>query len=175
MLIIHGIYEVFPQKVAFRNDYCMVCQAERRAVQIRTLDILHLYFIPILPLGFWKRWSCCECGMRPYQMHLTSWLLKVTALGFFLFCSVFFWSVYLFIVPGIAEDPPVYWIFGIISPVGAIAMAAHLATWKPAVPGYKERLRSLPPADDATCPFCNTPMTDEYFECRCPNCGVKRL
>jgi hypothetical protein len=175
MLIIHGTYRMFPRRVAFRNDYCMACNAPRRAAQIRTLDVIHLYFIPLLPLGFWKRWCCCTCGMNPHQLHLTRRLLKTTALVVFLFCTVFFWSVYFLIVPGIAEDAPIFWIFGVFSPAGAVAMAIHLALWKPDEPGYKERLRAVPPADEVICPFCSTAMVDEFFECHCPSCGVRRL
>ena len=28
----------------------------------RTFDVLHVFFIPFLPLGFWKRWLCAMCG-----------------------------------------------------------------------------------------------------------------
>jgi hypothetical protein len=85
---------MFPRRVAFRNDYCMACNAPRRAVQIRTLDVIHLYFIPLLPLGLWKRWCCCTCGMNPHQLHLTRRLIKTAVLVVFLFCTVFFFLLY---------------------------------------------------------------------------------
>jgi hypothetical protein len=175
MLVIHGIYRVLPSRVAFRNDYCMVCEAPRRAMQVQTLDWLHVYFIPVIPLGFRKRWLCAECGMCPHQIHLTRRLLEVAALVVFVSFTAFFWCVCLFIVPGIAEDPPVFWIFGVISPLGAIATATHLAMSGPDVSGYEYRLRELPPADDVNCPFCGVPLVDEYFECHCPSCGVRRM
>jgi len=52
MLIINGIYRFRPKHVAFPNDYCLSCSQPRRSVQIRTFDTLHIFWIPILPLGF---------------------------------------------------------------------------------------------------------------------------
>lgn len=48
--------------MAFRNDYCLARGEERRAVQVRTFDVGHIFWIPILPAGFWKRWVCTVCG-----------------------------------------------------------------------------------------------------------------
>lgn len=175
MLIIHGTYRLWPRRVAFRNDYCMTCEQASLAEQIRTFNFFHLYFIPVIPVGVWNRWRCCRCGLCPRQIRLTKRLLEFLLLGVFIFCAVFFWTLYALIGPILAEDPALYWLFGIISPPGAVAVAAHVVICKPAGPSYKELLQSLPLADHANCPFCGTPMADEYFECRCPNCGVRRL
>ena len=59
MVIIHGVYHWSPKQVEFRNDYCLSCSAQRRAIRVRTFDVAHLFWIPILPLGFWKRWKRC--------------------------------------------------------------------------------------------------------------------
>lgn len=175
MFGIHGLYKFSPRRVAYRNDYCMVCNAPRRAEQIRTLDAIHVYFVPLIPMGAWRRWHCCECGMCPHQVHLTAWLLKITTLGFFIFATVFFWGLYFLVVPAIAEDRELFWFFGVICPAGALAMGTHLAVWEPVESSYKERLSAVPPADETICPFCECPMIDEYFECHCPECGVRRL
>src|ERR1700686_3493787 len=47
MLIIRGSYHFWPKRVAFRNDYCLRCQAPRRSIAIRTFDVGHLFWNPI--------------------------------------------------------------------------------------------------------------------------------
>ena len=51
MILIHGVYHWRPTPVAFRNDYCIPCRAERTSIQVRTIDVLHLFWVPLLPLG----------------------------------------------------------------------------------------------------------------------------
>jgi hypothetical protein len=67
MFIIHGIYHWRPRRTAFRNDYCRACKAQTVSVLIRTVDVLHLFWIPVLPLGVWSRWFCMRCKSRPHQ------------------------------------------------------------------------------------------------------------
>ena len=51
MFVIHGAYHFWPKRVAFRNDYCFTCGQACRAVAIRTFDVGHIFWIPILPVG----------------------------------------------------------------------------------------------------------------------------
>src|SRR4029079_9584291 len=87
MILIHGLYRWSPKRVAFRNDFCLKCAQPRRAVQIRTLNAVHLFWIPILPLGLWKRWLCTVCGSNPHEYPGTrrpfKWigLILLTVLG----------------------------------------------------------------------------------------------
>jgi len=66
LFIVYGVYRWKAKRVAFRNDYCLVCGEARRAVQVRTFDVGHIFWIPILPAGFWKRWVCTVCGQDPH-------------------------------------------------------------------------------------------------------------
>ena len=66
MFIIHGAYHFWPKPVAFRDDYCLSCQSPRRSIAIRTLDVGHIFWIPVLPVGFWKHWKCISCGKDPH-------------------------------------------------------------------------------------------------------------
>src|ERR1051325_10280802 len=65
MVVIWGVYRWWPKPVAFRNDYCIRCGSERVALHVRTVDVLHIFFIPLLPLGLYKRWRCSQCGNPP--------------------------------------------------------------------------------------------------------------
>ena len=55
MLVIHGVYRWGRKLVAYRNDYCLSCAAPRLAFQHRTFDVLHAFWIPLIPIGLWKR------------------------------------------------------------------------------------------------------------------------
>lgn len=65
MLVIHGIYEWAVRRVAFRNDFCRGCGQATLAVRVRAFRVLHLYWVPVLPLGFWRTWHCSRCGRAP--------------------------------------------------------------------------------------------------------------
>ena len=65
MLLVHGRYFWARRILAFRNDYCLTCRAARMAFLHRTFDVFHLFWIPVLPLGFWQRWRCGVCGAEP--------------------------------------------------------------------------------------------------------------
>src|ERR1035438_6787107 len=66
MLIVRGAFHFRPKRVAFRDDYCLSCRAPRRAVAVRTFDVGHIFWIPILPVGFWRHWVCSVCGGDPH-------------------------------------------------------------------------------------------------------------
>ncbi|MBL4770870.1 MAG: hypothetical protein JKY61_06945 [Planctomycetes bacterium] len=72
MIFFQGFYHFLPKTTAFRRDYCRSCQEVRTLTQIRTADFYHLYWIPVLPLGLWKRWKCAGCGNKPYRHTKTS-------------------------------------------------------------------------------------------------------
>ena len=65
MFIVAGIYNWSARLVAFRRDLCASCQRETLALGTRTLDFLHVFWLPVLPLGRWTRWRCDVCGKDP--------------------------------------------------------------------------------------------------------------
>jgi predicted RNA-binding Zn-ribbon protein involved in translation (DUF1610 family) len=72
MIIIYGLYRFAGRRVAYRQDYCLPCEAERVTEQIRSFFVGHLYGIPLLPLGFYREWSCPACGRNPARRVRTS-------------------------------------------------------------------------------------------------------
>ena len=65
MLIVLGSYRVAPKLVADRNDWCNHCDRPVLAQQWRSFYLGHVYWIPFLPLGFYKTWRCKVCGRDP--------------------------------------------------------------------------------------------------------------
>src|ERR1039458_1806615 len=53
MRIVRGAYHFRTKPVAFRDDYCLSCGAPRRSIAVRSVDVGHIFWIPILPVLFW--------------------------------------------------------------------------------------------------------------------------
>jgi hypothetical protein len=88
MRIVRGAYYYRRKPVAFRNDYCLSCNAPRRSIAIRSFDVGHFFWIPILPVGFWRHWVCSVCGRKPHSRKRR--LLKWTTLHSLITISVAF-------------------------------------------------------------------------------------
>jgi hypothetical protein len=170
MLVVYGVYRLRPKRVAFRNDFCRTCQAPRRAFQQRTFDVFYVYWIPILPLGFWKRWFCTVCGKQPHVNTGTRRPFKWIGLAILLLMAPVFW----FIPPDPEIPSTAFWLFRIGFPVGAVLLLTHLLR-EPKEMSFKEQLAQVPPANDTTCPFCGTHLLVITSQSSCPSCGVLRL
>ena len=169
MLIIHGMYRFRPSRIAFRNDYCLSCAQPRRSVQIRTFDAYHIFWIPLLPLGFHKRWFCTACNKEPHVHPGTRRGFKWAGLVVLLIFSVAMWAV----DDLIRENFVAGWLFRIALPLGAILTLVHLLrTHKD--PSLHEKLAGIPPASDTVCPFCGAGLMVLSSQCSCPACGVVR-
>jgi len=168
MLIIHGAYHLWPKRVAFRNDFCLACQRPRRAIAIRTFDVGHIYWVPILPVGFWKHWQCTVCGRDPRVHVKTRRSFKWAGLACLIIISLIFW------LSPTESEPVVDWSFRIIPLALALLLLRHLLR-TPAEPSLRERLRMIEPATDSVCPFCATPLLAEINgRWSCPGCYAVR-
>ena len=167
MFIIHGAYHWLPKRVAFRNDYCLSCEAPRRSIRIRTLDVGHIFWIPVLPVGFWKRWLCTVCGRNPHENPQTRRSFKWAGLVVLILITVALWAEPVppdFVIGG--------WIIRFGAPLAAALTLRHLLR-TPKDPSLKERLSTIQPATETICPFCNTQLL-LATQWSCPACGVVR-
>jgi hypothetical protein len=153
--------------VGFRNDYCLTCAAERRSVRIRTFDAGHIFWVPVLPIGFWKHWYCAACGNDPHASPRTRPFFKWTGLLILIMFGILSWTE-----PVTPDSVAFSWICRIGAPLGAILLLVNLLTG-PKQTSLKARLSAILPAADILCPFCTTPMIsgDRWS---CPSCGVVR-
>jgi len=169
LLIVHGVYQFRPKRVAFRNDYCLSCAQPRRAVQIRSFDAWHIFWIPVLPLGFHKRWRCTNCGRQPHIYPGTRRGFKWAGFVVLMFFTVACWAV-----PLTPDSLILAWVIRLAAPAGAILTLIHLLRTRKD-PSLKERLAAVPPALDTACPFCGSALLLLSSQCSCPNCGVVRV
>lgn len=168
MFILHGIYHFKPKIVAYRNDFCLSCAAPRRAYQIRSFDVLHLFYIPILPLGFWRRWQCLRCKREPHVYPYPRKSLKWASVIVLAILEAAMWA------PEAMQQDSVtsVWIMRIGFAVLFVAALWWAIRSKPDIK-LKERLKEVSPAQENLCPLCGGVfIVDSQF--RCANCGVMR-
>ena len=169
MFIIHGAYHFWPKRAAFRNDYCLYCDAPRRSVAVRTFDVGHIFWIPILPVGYWRHWKCTVCGRDPHVSRKT----RRTFLWAGLLCLVAV-SVILWAMPSDADFGIGGWALRLAAPLAAILLLVYLVR-TPGEKSLRKRLAEISPASDLVCPFCTTPLvTGASARWSCPGCNVVR-
>ena len=162
-----GIYSFPVKKSAFRNDFCVPCNRPRRAVRVWSLLAIHMFWVPVFPLGIWPSWRCavCECGTHDYpQLRFTFKGIGLAILGVLLFM---FWMA-----PPVPGQELLVWGMRIGSMVGLVAILTS-PDRSPLHARVQEELAKLPPATDNLCPFCQVPLIS-IPECRCPKCGILR-
>lgn len=71
MVLLHGHYKFFPRRTAVRNAWCTVCKQPRLAAGIRSLVVIHLFYIPVLPVARVTDWACATCG-KDVRANITS-------------------------------------------------------------------------------------------------------
>lgn len=168
MLIVYGVYRWQPKRVAFRNDYCLSCGQPRRAVQVRTFNAGHIFWIPILPVGFWKRWVCTACGRDPHVSTKTRRGFKWAGVFVLLIFSAVFWAV-----PVEPDSVALLWALRVAAPIGAVLTLMHLFRTEKE-PSLQSKLATVQPAADTLCPFCGAPLLMISSQCSCPACGAVR-
>ena len=169
MLIFVGAYHLWPQRLAFRNDYCVRCQAPRRSVEVRSFDVGHIFWVPLLPVGFWRHWTCTVCKRNPHRLPRLKRTLLWRGAFFLISLSVVFWAIR----PG-PEFEVGIWACRIAAPIGAAVLIAQLLRGF-SEPSLRDRLLAVTPANDTACPFCGAALamgTSERWSC--PSCGIVR-
>ncbi len=168
-MLVHGVYHFWPKRVAFRNDYCLSCEAPRRAIATRTFDVGHIFWVPLVPVGFWKHWACTVCRRDPHVNPKTRPAFKWIGLICLLLLSGMFWAT-----PIDASVSILGWLLRVGPLVGAAALLFQLLH-TPSEPSLRERLAAIPPASDSVCPFCGTPLiAGSHVHWSCPACGAER-
>ncbi|MCW3060946.1 MAG: hypothetical protein JWQ02_2767 [Capsulimonas sp.] len=168
MYLIHGQYRWKKQRIAYRGDYCLTCEGPRLAEQIRSFDVGHLYFIPILPLGYRNHWHCSACGNDPHARTRTSKALLVVLAVVIVLFSALGWLSGPFIP---VQDAAAIWAIRLIP----LAISAAIVVWvvkTPPILGLKELLQTVPPTPVDQCLYCQGALDRDGF---CANCKMRRI
>jgi hypothetical protein len=165
MVVLHGVYHFKPKTVAYRNDFCVSCSRLRRAYQIRTFDFIHFFYIPLIPLGFWRRWQCDSCGSDPHtypEMRKGAKWAGVAALAMF--------TAVAWLEP--AGDDKYRWGLR-VGMLVVFVWAAWVAARNAPSGRLKVKLREVRPADESVCPLCSIPLVVNSVW-HCPHCNIER-
>ena len=173
MYIHTGFYNLVPKIVAFRSDYCRTCRCETIAHARRSLEVFHVYWVPIFPLGIWTRWFCTKCGKRPHDPTTVRRPIRVIVVVFFLLLSVLLW----FVVIVAMFYPSVNPTDDKFAMIGAIVMSIRLFlsgywAWNTETDNYKARLINVMPYSGHACPLCADQLEfSRTLTCR--GCGAQ--
>jgi len=168
-MVIFGMYKFAPTLVAYRADYCLTCKEFTVSEHIRSFYVGYLYWIPLLPLGFWKQWFCAECSYQPHVRTETGRGMLI--LGGLL--ALLFAAVYWDTIPGTFGNPILNWFMRIAMPVAAV-IAFKTAARRGNTPELEEKLRRLPEFKDGNCLYCTEQLVRDP-KTRCLNCDIERI
>jgi hypothetical protein len=167
-----GVYHLARRDIGYRNDYCRRCAAPRLAIRRRTFDVLHVWWVPLLPLGYWKRWRCAVCDSNPHEAVTTRPAFRWAGALIVLLLVVVAWMHQIDAAD--REDAWFAWIMRIGGPVGFI-LALRAALHPPPLPDLERLLASVPPNRDPNCPLCKGPVVPALPRWRCTRCGAERF
>ena len=166
MFLIHGVYNFNVRRVAFRRDHCRTCRAPRLAVRVRSFDVVHLFWIPVLPIGVWRRWFCATCKHPPHDAPGTRRPFKFLAVPLLALMSASMWAD----MP--EAEPRLLWPLRIGLPVLTLVTLVWALRHVPE-PDVERALNGVAPFSGARCPVCGEGeyLDSPYWRCRV--CGVR--
>ena len=166
---LEGVRSYRPRTVAYRNDYCVSCNSPRRAHQVRSFKAYQLYYVPIVPLGFWREWQCTECGRHP---HVYSRALRRTR-----------WAILglvgMFAITGVIasfdqqDSAAIMWLMRLGLPAVFFSVLWFVLRDKPDR-ALREKLKQVAPDRDDTCALCSGALILDHGW-HCSLCGAERM
>jgi len=150
--------------VACRNAYCTTCRTSRFAEGLRSLVVLHIAFIPLIPIGTIVRWFCTECckeidARRPSR----PWILSA---GVFFGLLMTFVGVMVLVEGKERESAIGCLVFGPLMVIGLIYMIR-----KQDYRGYVTAQQAVEPLRGDRCPYCASSL----FAARKPHCHACKV
>jgi hypothetical protein len=160
------VHSLLKKVVAYRNDFCLTCNAPRIAIQTRSLKAIHIYSVPLVPLGFWREWHCQVCDQDPHRKPGTMPSRKWAAvLGLAMLAGVAWFDD--------EHNDAAIWTLRAVTSIAAIALAAYTIRNPPGA-ALREKLQQVTPADENICALCRGVLV-RGEQSRCSQCGVERL
>ncbi len=166
MLILYGKYRFRRRIIGCRKDYCNSCNKEVLSEEWRAFYFFHIFFVPLIPLGYHKYWACSICEKDPRVRYETGRGMKIA--GVIVFGLMFIGSLFM---PYTGEEGNGGWTFRILSLVIAVWIANSLYKDKNGDPLNTERRKQVIPITE-DCPYCSIKLfcDPDVF---CPKCKVK--
>jgi hypothetical protein len=166
MLLIWGVKRLAIKKVAYAKDSCNACEEEVIVEKWKWFSFLSFFWIPLIPIGFFHRWSCTSCGKNANARYKTSiWIRVVLAILAGGLTGILF-------EPTSTEGISYGWL---LQGGGAIMLFLALLMWifKPTLgKSKKERRLFVTPVNSYQCVYCEG-VLDLGVPPRCLKCKVE--
>ncbi len=166
MVLIHGVYNFRPRRVAFRNDWCRRCRTVRLAVAVRSIDVLHVFWIPLVPIGAWTRWFCSTCLAQPHAPPGTRRGIKFAGVVVLGLMSTAMWAS----MP--EAEPWLLWLLRLGLPAVTLWMLLWAIRHRPE-PDFSTALAAVHDYQGERCPVCGEGEFYSVEGWRCRVCGVE--
>ena len=167
MLIIHGVYRWSPRRVAFRRDYCRRCEVGTLSVLVRTFNVVHVFWVPVLPLGAWGRWLCVRCDTNPHASARTRRSFKVALVVLAALFNLVAW-----LTPQRTTSDLEVLIMRAVTLVLLVVSIRWAAHHRPE-PNFTSRLAAVRPYDWWECPLCGGQLLQAPPLVQCPSCKAE--
>ncbi len=153
-------------------DYCRRCPGKTIAIAERTFDVLHVLWIPLLPLWFRTRWYCGICRRRPHDPPETRGPVRLLAAAFFLALAALFWIMHFLDLtdPAFSTDPVVYRSLAIAMTVLFVLAAVWAGRYRD--DGFAAHLEDVAPFEGHVCPMCDGQLEIRHT-LKCRDCGAE--
>ncbi|MBL0209445.1 MAG: hypothetical protein IPQ13_00795 [Holophagaceae bacterium] len=170
MFILFGRWHFGRKAVAYRADWCTVCERRIVAQAIRSFDWFHVYLIPLIPLGHWRHWECPHCEKQP---HLKGTGLLQAIIVALLFLPFFLTAILYWTMSTAGMDGDNVWMIRIFLTVMCLVMGYWAYAYQ-RDPSLKQRLAQIEPASETVCVNCGSalrPSKPPY----CERCQMERV
>jgi len=165
MFFIFGLRKFGIKKVAYGKDFCNSCENEAVVDKFRWFSWIHLFFIPLIPLGYQYNYSCTICTNDPNAVIQTALWQKVIV------ASVFAGLNWLLYQSGIAEDLS-YQVLLKVFTMLALCASIYWIYAGSKKPSKKERRKHLTPVNQETCEKCEGVIVHAKVS-RCTRCKLE--
>ena len=163
-----GVHSYKSRIVAYRNDFCVSCDAPRRTYQVRSFKAYQFYYIPVIPLGFWREWQCSECGRDPHAypgFPRRVWWVAVLLAGIFAITGV--------IASFEKRDSiAIAWLMRFAFPAVFFTALWFALRNKPDW-ALREKLKDVSPDQDTACALCSGALIMDHGW-HCSECGARK-
>lgn len=166
MIIIHGLYRFGRRKVAVRKDFCNSCRLEGTAEQWQSFNCVHIFWIPLIPLGTKRLWKCPNCGEDPRKENRMAPVLRfILLVGLSIILSALWMDRH-------PQNPPDQTTYGMTAVLAGIWLWLLYGAFKRSTPEYEDRRNALFQLSTDDCLYCHAPLTQNPYP-HCQPCGIR--
>ena len=147
MFLIFGIKRFGHKKVGYGKDYCNSCQNEAVFERYRWFSWIHIFFIPLIPVGYYSHTRCTICTNDPNAKVSTPIWQRI------IFLAVIAGLIWVLYQDELLDDLS----YGLAIKLFAMLMLLGCGYWiykGRADVSKKERRKHLTPVDQTTCMMC---------------------